>query len=124
MTIKLNNPNDPNHFAQVRTSKQHIKVFFHGECLADTVRPLILTENGRSLYDSVYYIPLEDLKFELQALPYKQTHCPIKGNATYLLSPEGEELAWTYADPKHEATILKGYVGFDLNKVDVHLLAE
>ena len=124
MTIKLNNPNDPNHFAQVRTSKQHIQVYYNGECLADTYRPLILTENGRALYDSVYYIPLDDLTIDLQALPFKQTSCPIKGNASYLLAPDGKELAWTYTQPKHEATILKGYVGFDLHLVDLHLLAE
>ena len=124
MTLQLVNPKDKEHFAQVRTTKQHIQVHYNGECIADTNRPLILTEKGRSLYDSVYYIPIDDLKLDLQKLPYKQTHCPIKGDASYLLSPEGEELAWTYDQPKHEATILKGYLGFDLNKVDLHLLAQ
>ena len=124
MTLTLKNPKDENHFAQVRTSKKHIQVYHQGECIAETYKPLVLTENGRSLYDSVYYIPMEDLKERLQELPMKESYCPIKGNASYYLSGEGEEIAWSYSDPKHEASILKGYMGFDLNKVDLYLLSD
>jgi uncharacterized protein (DUF427 family) len=62
------------------------------------------------------YFPLESLRAELVQASETHTHCPWKGDASYLtLSVGGEtnaDAAWFYPQPMQGAEIVAGRVAF------------
>ncbi len=120
--MRLINPNDPDHYAILRKSQQHIRIRVEDMLMAETYAPIILNERGRTLYDTVYYIPKSDVYVRMHEKPGGRTQCPIKGTA-YAWSWSGiSDLAWSYEEPLPQAEILKDYIAFNLEFADMVLL--
>ena len=72
----------------------------------------------------MFYIPREEIRVDLEPVPGKTSHCPLKGDASYYMLPgmefaEGDYFAWSYDAPLEFAESLKGLVAFNANKVCV-----
>ncbi len=120
--MRLINPKDPNHYAIYRKSTQHIRIRVEDMLLAETYAPIILNERGRTLYDTVYYIPKKDVYVRMHEKSGGRTQCPIKGTA-YTWSWSGiEDLAWSYEEPLPDARELSDYIAFNLDFADMVLL--
>ncbi len=109
VTGAIRNPSDPNHFMVVQKVEKPLRIW-HGETLlAETTTALRLIEVGKRIPEPRYYVAMADLKAELSPTE-KTTHCPLKGDASYL-ALNGQELAWTY-ETFDFADILSGHVSF------------
>lgn len=86
------------HYAVIDPYSRKLTLSYKGEPLAVTKKALILKEVGKTVYNPVFYIPKEDLLLTLNPEPSRQSHCPIKGDATYwnLKEATKEYFAWSY----------------------------
>ncbi|MBL4733624.1 MAG: DUF427 domain-containing protein [Rhizobiaceae bacterium] len=110
----IRNPDNSHHFMVLKQVK-HTVEFYHGDALlAKTNKALRVIELGKSVYGPVLYIPTNDIVAPLNKLG-KQSHCPLKGTASYF-AHDGEEIAWSYANPLYFATELANYYGFLISK--------
>lgn len=70
-----------------------------------------------------HYFPLGSVNRELFTQSDSTTHCPWKGDASYLsVEVDGvrvEDAAWYYPEPKEAAEHIRDHVAFYGNKVDV-----
>ena len=119
--LNVSHPKDPFHRIDVLASSRHIRLELGGELLADSSRPALLFE---TMLPTRYYLPREDIRTEL--IPSQsRTYCPYKGQASYWSIAIGEQvvpdLAWTYEQPLHEASQVRGLVAFFDERVDVVL---
>ncbi|MEM8703014.1 MAG: DUF427 domain-containing protein [Pseudomonadota bacterium] len=106
----IRNPDDPNHMMVIKTASRRMRVYAGDILLADSTSALRVMELGKSVYDPVVYFPEEDVIAPLDPAE-KSTHCPIKGDASYV-SLEGEEIGWVYRDPIPMTRQLKGHHAF------------
>ena len=114
-TTTVHAPGNPSHFMHVKPVKRRIRVIQGGAVLADTSDAIRIMETGREPYDPVLYIPLGDV-CGLEAVEGKSTHCPLKGDASYL-SHAGGVIGWTYDRPLPDASMLKERVAFYPDRV-------
>ncbi|MGK0343209.1 MAG: class 3 adenylate cyclase/uncharacterized protein (DUF427 family) [Candidatus Azotimanducaceae bacterium] len=96
-----------------------IRVQLGGETLVDSNRALTMIETRQP---EVFYFPREDVQMGLLQSNSLTTHCPFKGNASYL-DYQGANaslplVAWSYEDGFDEASLVRDYVAFDWRKVD------
>jgi uncharacterized protein (DUF427 family) len=87
-------------------------------------RAMILEEvNGEKSYKPVIYFPQDDIEPDVLQPSDHQTHCPIKGDASYFsVKANGtllENAAWFYPDPHRMVRAVKNYVAFYPDKVSV-----
>jgi len=98
--------------------KRHVRIFFEGQCLADTDRSLLLIESCAP----DIYIPFEDIDMSLLEKTDSTAHCPAKGEASYWSIRAGESKAndamWAYECPLQAFLKLNGHVAFNFNQVD------
>ncbi|WP_420333952.1 DUF427 domain-containing protein [Roseibium sp.] len=106
----IRNPDNPNHMMVIKPAPRRMRVYAGDTLLADSTRALRVMELGKSVYDPVIYFPEEDVVASL-GLVDKSTHCPIKGDASYV-SLDGEEIGWAYKDPIPMSRQLKGHHAF------------
>ncbi len=106
----LKNPNDPNHMMVIKTAPRRMRVFAGDTLLADSLSALRVMELGKTKNDPVIYFPEEDVVATLNAVE-KSTHCPIKGDASYM-ALANEEIGWVYRDPIPMTRQLKGHHAF------------
>jgi uncharacterized protein (DUF427 family) len=113
------------HFFVTSTPSNRVRVYYNDLLLADTEKPLLLKEVGKTVYDQVYYFPLEDVNQDLLQDNPKHTHCPIKGEASYFdLSTSSEtieHIAWSYPTPLDGAKKLSNYLAFYGDKVSFRI---
>ncbi len=88
--------------------------------LARTQSALVLREEG---YAPVFYLPPNDVDLtELQPSEHK-SHCPYKGDATYLslVGPDQsvENIAWSYAKPLASVAEIAGQIAFYATKCEI-----
>jgi 3-hydroxy-9,10-secoandrosta-1,3,5(10)-triene-9,17-dione monooxygenase reductase component len=111
---------NPLHKVEARATDDHVVVEAHGVVLADSRRPVVLSESG--LPDR-YYLPVEDVRTELLERSVRTTRCPYKGTATYWSARAGDELltdvVWSYEDPIPEAEEIRGHLCFYAERLDV-----
>ena len=112
------NPGNNEHLARIKPAGRRVRILFKGRVIADSASASRLIEIGRDFYDPVLYVPQQDVQADLSAVEGKSTHCPLKGDASYL-SLDGEEVAWTYDRPLESSAMLKGLVAFYADKVVV-----
>jgi uncharacterized protein (DUF427 family) len=100
-------------------SPRRIRATFAGETIVDSRRAKLLHE-GTHL--PVYYFPEEDVRMDLLEPTDHLTHCPFKGDASYLSLRVGDETAenaaWTYPEPMEDAPPLAGHLAFYWDKLD------
>lgn len=104
---------DPYHRVDVRRTSRRLRLSFDGGLLAETDRPMLLTETG---LPNRYYVPAEAVRGELLTASATRTVCPYKGTATYWSLADGErqiaDVAWSYPEPLEEAAKVRGYLCF------------
>ena len=96
--LTIHNPDNDAHFMRVRPVKGRVTVTRGGTVLATTSHALRVLETGQDVYDPVLYIPQDDLGVDLEKVPGKTTHCPLKGDCAYF-ALDGEEIGWSYDRP-------------------------
>ncbi len=81
---------DPYHRVDVRRSSRKVRVLLGDTVLAETSRPLLLSETG---LPNRFYIPAEDVRQDLLEASDTHTVCPYKGTASYWsISADGRKL--------------------------------
>ena len=68
------------HSVRLEPVPRRVRVDFAGTTVADTDRALYMFETGHL---PVYYLPREDVRFDLLEPSPTSTHCPVKGDASY-----------------------------------------
>ena len=77
----------------------HVQVEKDGEILAASDRAIALEETG---LPTRYYLPREDVRTDLLEPSDTTSHCPFKGDATYLSGPGAKDAFWVYEAPSEE----------------------
>jgi uncharacterized protein (DUF427 family) len=73
-----------------------------------------------------FYIPADDIDFDLLVSMSDTTFCEWKGTATYwgLARSPAEPVGWCYERPRPRFEIIKGYLAFYPGRVDCFLDGE
>ena len=110
------------HTVEVRPSTAHVRVSVGGQVVAETSRPLVLSETG---YPDRYYIPADDVRAELLVPSARASHCPFKGDASYVSVRAGgaqvQDAAWTYRAPFEAVAAIAGHLSFYPSAVTVEV---
>jgi uncharacterized protein (DUF427 family) len=114
----IGHPHDPFKRIDVLRSDRHIVVSHQGEVLADTRRAMALYE---TLLPTRWYLPPEDVRFDLLAPSPTRTVCAYKGEASYhsLASGAAADIAWHYPEPLHDAERVRDHVCFYAEHTDL-----
>jgi uncharacterized protein (DUF427 family) len=111
---------DPYSRIDVYRTSRRVQVSVGGELVADSVRTRALFETG---LPTRYYFPPEDVRLDLLEPSPTRTRCAYKGSASYWhVSGGGEvhdDLAWTYAEPQHDAEPVRDCIAFFNERVDL-----
>lgn len=109
---------DPFHRVDVRAASRRVRVRIAGELVAETERPLVLSETG---LPNRFYVPSEDVASELLVPSETETHCPYKGTAGYRShrASGSEDIAFGYADPFDGVRPIAGHLSFLGDDVEV-----
>jgi uncharacterized protein (DUF427 family) len=122
--LNVAHPRDPFHRIDVLPSSRQVRLELDGEVLADSSRPVLLFE---TMLPTRYYLPRGDVTAELIASDTK-TWCAYKGQASYFSVPIGgrlvPDIAWSYPDPRHDATQVRDLIAFFDERIDVTLDGE
>jgi uncharacterized protein (DUF427 family) len=104
---------DPYHRVDVRRSSRPVRVLLGDTVLAQTTRPLLLSETGMP---NRFYIPAEDVRQDLLEASDTHTVCPYKGTASYwTVIADGRKLAdavWSYPQAGGDSAPISGYQCF------------
>jgi uncharacterized protein (DUF427 family) len=106
---------DPYHRVDVRRSSRLVRVRLDGTgtVLAETRRPLLLSETG---LPNRFYIPAEDVRQDLLEPSGTHTVCPYKGTASYWSVSLGDrkltDAVWSYPQAQGDAAAVSGYLSF------------
>lgn len=104
---------------RIEPNDRRVRALIDGVVIADTIQSIYLFEAGHL---PVYYLPKEDVRFDLLEHTDRSTHCPYKGDAEYWSIVVGERrvenAVWSYPSPIEGAPDLSGYVAFYWDKVD------
>ena len=104
------------HRITTRRSDEHVVVRDGDVVLADSRRPLVLSEQG--LPDR-YYLPREDVRMDLLEPSTTTSHCPFKGDASYYSAPNTADAFWVYEEPKDERAEIAGLLAPWPGRVEV-----
>jgi uncharacterized protein (DUF427 family) len=117
--LNVAHPRDPFHRIDVLPSSRQVRLELDGEVLADSSRPVLLFE---TMLPTRYYLPRVDVTAELIPSDTK-TWCAYKGQASYFSVSVGgrliPDIAWSYTDPRHDATQVRDLIAFFDERIDV-----
>jgi uncharacterized protein (DUF427 family) len=88
------------HRITTNPSARTVRVEHGGEVLAESSRAVELHETG---LPTRFYLPREDVRTDLLTPSATTSHCPFKGDATYLSAPGAEDAFWVYEQPSEDA---------------------
>jgi uncharacterized protein (DUF427 family) len=115
---------DPYHRVDVRASSRHVRISLDGELLADSRCAMVLFETS---LPPRWYLPPEDVVAPLRDSDLRTT-CAYKGHANYrsyaAIGADGENIAWFYVEPLHDAARVAGRIAFFDERVDVDIDGE
>ncbi|HEX6469215.1 MAG TPA: DUF427 domain-containing protein [Streptosporangiaceae bacterium] len=113
---------NPYHRVDVRSTGRKVRVSVNGTTIAETGRPLLVSETG---LPNRFYIPREDVRDDLLVPSDTRTVCPYKGTAAYWSVRVGDttldDAAWSYPEASDDATKVKGYLSFDHKDITVEV---
>ncbi|MFT6659882.1 DUF427 domain-containing protein [Maritalea sp.] len=115
----VRNPQNHEHFMHIQPVGVLVEVYVVDELVASSEQAVWLQETGKSVYAPRIYVPKSDLLMELELLD-KQTHCPLKGDASYY-GYLGKEIAWAYDAPFDFSQQIKGLMSFLPERVRVEI---
>jgi uncharacterized protein (DUF427 family) len=87
------------HKVSTHPTDRRVVVTLGGEVLADSRRAIALEETS---LPTRYYLPREDVRVELLNPSDTTSHCPFKGDATYLSAGSAKDAFWVYEQPSEE----------------------
>jgi len=110
----------------IEAGTHHVRVEVEGVEIANTRRPVLLSERGLRVRT---YIPREDCRMDLMEPSTLTTRCPYKGLANYysVRLPTGQlikDVVWYYDDPPLKCAAIAGRLAFYDEKVDVWVNGE
>ncbi len=117
--IKLPGPDHP---ITIEPTGRRVTVRAGDTVIAETDDALTLQE---STYSAVQYIPLADVDPAVLRPSDTRTHCPYKGDASYLSvqvaegGPEITDAIWTYREPYDAVAAIKDRVAFYPDRVQI-----
>lgn len=118
----LGHVRDPYHRVDVRRSSARVRVTVGGEVVAETDRPLVLSETG---VPNRWYIPPEDVRRDVLQPSGTHTTCPYKGIASYHTLQVGgrriPDAVWYYPQPLENALKAAGHLSFSGEGVQVEV---
>ncbi|NEE03028.1 DUF427 domain-containing protein [Phytoactinopolyspora halotolerans] len=104
---------DPYHRVDVRASSRHVRVTAGDDVLAETERPMLLSETG---LPNRYYIHPDDVRRDRLEPSATHTVCPYKGTASYYSVRLGDrriaDAAFCYPAPLENAAKAADHVCF------------
>lgn len=116
-------PRDPYKRIDALAGSRHVRVEIDGVLVAESRRPVLLFETR---LPTRYYLPREDVRFDLFTPTDLHTGCPYKGTADYWsLTGAGEgsatppNIAWSYPEPLPAVEAVRGLVAFYNEAVDI-----
>lgn len=94
-------------------SRARIRVRIADLVVAESSRATLLLERG---FPPRWYLPRQDVRFDLLRRSSTTTDCPFKGQATYWscesAGPAGRDVAWSYEDPIAPMASIRGLICF------------
>ncbi|MBL0885524.1 DUF427 domain-containing protein [Myceligenerans sp. I2] len=106
-------PRSPYVRVDALASSRHVRVVVGGQVVAESRRPVVLTETG---LEPRYYLPRVDVRMDLLTPTGTTTHCPYKGAASYwtidAADAELTDTVWTYETPLAESMRIAGLLCF------------
>lgn len=108
------------HRLALRDEPRQVEVSIDGVMLASSARTVVLEETG---LPPRHYFPRADVHMGLARPTDTSTHCPFKGQASYLTftasDREHRDLAWSYEAPIDGMARIRGHVCFFDERVDI-----
>ena len=103
-------------------SSRHVTVSIDGTVLAESTKPTVLFETG---VPARYYLPMTDVRMDLLQTSDRRSSCPYKGDAQFWSAHVAnrivDDIAWSYALPRHESLAIAGLVCFYDELVDIDI---
>ena len=114
------------HFHQLGRPKVSVTVRLGDEIVARSERTILLKEFAKGkILDPTYYFPREDVALDNLRATETQTHCPIKGDASYWTysgdAGAKEDLVWAYVEPIEYSKRITGRMAFDARRVSIEV---
>ena len=107
------------HRIATRPSDRRVEVRCGGVLLAASERAVELRETAAPVR---YYLPREDVRTDRLVPSATTTHCPFKGDATYLSAPGCPDAFWVYEAPvEPDALPIAGLLAPHPRRVDVRV---
>ncbi|MFD0364648.1 DUF427 domain-containing protein [Nocardia sp. GCM10030253] len=107
----------PDYRVTVQRVRNLIRVTHAGAILAESRASLLVAEQDHGI---VFYLPEDDVNFDLLVPDEYTSRCPFKGTARYWRAGAGPDpVAWEYHDPYPEVALLRGHIGFYQDRVQV-----
>jgi uncharacterized protein (DUF427 family) len=104
---------DPYVRVDAMPSSRHVRVVAGGEVVAESRRPVVLTQTG---LPPRYYLPRLDVRMDLLTPTDTVSYCAYKGTASYWTLNVGDleltDIAWGYDTPLREGLRVAGLVCF------------
>lgn len=115
-------PRDPYHRIDVYPAPYRVRVSLDGEQLAESTRPMLLSETALPLR---WYLPRADVRTDLLEASETKTRCAYKGLASHWNALGHGDVAWSYPEPDHDGEPVRGMYAFydDRVQIDVEPLA-
>lgn len=109
----------PDHPITIKPNPKRVRAVVGGVIVAETTQALTLKEAS---YPAVIYVPRADIEADLFETSERRSHCPYKGEASYLSITAGglvrRDAAWSYETPSPAMSAIAGHVAFYPDKVD------
>jgi len=119
--LVVSHPRSPFHRIDALPSTRTVRVEVDGHLIAESQRAHFLFE---TMLPVRFYLPREDVAVPLRPSATR-SRCAYKGEASYWSAEvDGrviEDLAWSYEDPRPEASAVQGLVAFFNERVDITL---
>jgi uncharacterized protein (DUF427 family) len=110
------------HQITITPADARVIVTVGGEKIADTGKAVVLAETG---LPPRYYLPREDVRFDLLSPTETHTTCPFKGQATYWSAQAGGQVladgVWSYESPIPAVAGIAGLVCFYNDRVELSI---
>ena len=106
------------HRTDVRVSASRLAVSYQGTKLVDSDQPIVLYESGLV---PRWYVPRADIADGWLTPVELTTFCPYKGICRYYDVGDVRLGAWTYLQPFREVELIRGYVSFEPDKLEVSI---
>ncbi|WP_245718016.1 DUF427 domain-containing protein [Nocardia miyunensis] len=105
----------PDYRVDVHRVRNLIRVTLGDRVLAETSAGLLVAEQDHGI---AFYLPQDDVRFDLLTSDPTTSRCPFKGNARYWRAIDGDQpIAWEYAEPYAEVALIRGHIGFYQDRV-------